>query len=83
MLQAGQHLYGYRSREYIKDAGTPKRLDHVIADYLSGRIGRSSASTPAPAIFIDRDGTINEEVNRVSAPQAFRLLPEPRQAFAN
>ena len=75
MLQAGQRLYGYRSREYIKDAGTPKRLDHVIADYLSGRIGRSSAATPAPAVFIDRDGTINEEVNRVSEPGALRLLP--------
>jgi histidinol-phosphate phosphatase family protein len=75
MLQAGQRLHGYRSREYIKDAGTPKRLDHVIADYLSGRIGRSSVETPAAAIFVDRDGTINEEVNRVSAPEAFRLLP--------
>jgi histidinol-phosphate phosphatase family protein len=75
MLQAGQRLHGYRSREYIKDAGTPKRLDHVIADYLSGRIGRSSVETPAAAIFIDRDGTINEEVNRVSTPETFRLLP--------
>jgi len=75
MLLQGQHLFGYRSREYIKDIGTPERLDRVEADLRSGRIAASSFATPAKAVFLDRDGTINEEVNRVSDPAEFRLLP--------
>ncbi len=75
MLSAGQHLHGYRSREYIKDAGTPERLDHVTADYVGGKVARGSFAYPAPAVFLDRDGTINEEVNRVKSPHEFRLLP--------
>jgi len=75
MAKAGQTLFGYRSREYIKDVGTPERLERVEKDLDNGRIARSSFETPAPAIFLDRDGTINEEVNRVWEPSQFKLLP--------
>jgi histidinol-phosphate phosphatase family protein len=75
MVKAGQNLFGYRSREYIKDVGTPERLERVEKDLDSGRIARSSFETPAPAVFLDRDGTINEEVNRVWEPSQFKLLP--------
>jgi histidinol-phosphate phosphatase family protein len=75
MLAQGKLLYGYRSAEYIKDAGTPERLDAVLADYESGRIARGSLETTAPAIFLDRDGTLNEEVDRVSHPDKFSLFP--------
>ena len=43
----GSPLHGYRSREYIKDAGTPERLDRVTADFESGRIERGSLTTSA------------------------------------
>jgi D,D-heptose 1,7-bisphosphate phosphatase len=75
MTKAGQHLFAYRSREYIKDAGTPERLEQVENDLSSGRVASSSFSTPARAVFLDRDGTINEEVNRVTEPSQFRLIP--------
>jgi histidinol-phosphate phosphatase family protein len=81
MLTAGQHLFSYRSREYIKDAGTPERLERVEADLLSGRIARSSLGTPAGAIFLDRDGTINEEVGRISDPDQLQLLPGAASAI--
>ena len=74
MLSQGRLLQGYRSPEYIKDAGTPERLDSVVADYDSGRIARGSLETPTPAIFLDRDGTLNEEVDRVSHPDAFSMI---------
>jgi histidinol-phosphate phosphatase family protein len=74
MLQRGAFLYGYRSPEYIKDAGTPERLDKVIADYRSGRVAAGSLRTPAPAVFLDRDGTLNEEVDRVKTPQELRVI---------
>jgi histidinol-phosphate phosphatase family protein len=81
MAKAGQRLFAYRSREYIKDAGTPERLEQVENDLRSGRIASSSLATPARAVFLDRDGTINEEVNRVSEPSQFRLLPGVGQAI--
>lgn len=74
MLAAGALLYAYRSREYIKDAGTPERLDRVVADYEAGRIQRESFETPAPAVFLDRDGTLNVEMNRVKHPDQFHLI---------
>jgi histidinol-phosphate phosphatase family protein len=81
MAHAGQDLFAYRSREYIKDAGTPERLEGAEGDLRSGRMTAASFSTPARAVFLDRDGTINEEVNRVSDPAQFKLLPEAGMAI--
>ncbi|MBV8550489.1 MAG: HAD-IIIA family hydrolase [Acidobacteriaceae bacterium] len=75
LLACGKKLYGYRSREYIKDAGTPNRLDRVTLDYASGRIGRSSFESPASAIFLDRDGTLNYDHGWVRSPGQMELLP--------
>ena len=74
MLAAGCALNGYRSPEYIKDAGTPERLDKAIADYKSGKIDRGSFATPVPAVFLDRDGTLNEEINRVKSAEELRVF---------
>ena len=74
MLASGIDLRAYRSPEYLKDAGTPERLDAVNADYQSGRIQRGSFATPAPTVFLDRDGTINDEVDRVKTPHDLRLI---------
>lgn len=40
MVADGRRIAAYRSTEYIKDAGTPERLDKVEADFLSGRIAQ-------------------------------------------
>ena len=61
LITMGRVLKGYRSPEYIKDAGTPERLEKVSKDLLSGRVCRTSLRHCAPAIFIDRDGTILSE----------------------
>lgn len=81
MLENGQRLKGYVSRDYIKDAGTPERLDRVAADFAKGKIARGSLATQAPAVFLDRDGTINVEVNRVKSPDEFELLPGVAEAI--
>ena len=75
MLQKGFTLRGYRSPEYIKDIGTPSRLDKVCADLRSGKIARASLEHPQPMVFIDRDGTINREVDHLRQPDQFELLP--------
>ena len=74
MLAGGAPLFAYNSPEYIKDAGTPKRHAKVLRDLLSGRIGRASLAHPQKAIFLDRDGTLNVERNRISTPEALELI---------
>jgi histidinol-phosphate phosphatase family protein len=74
MLSSGRRLFGYCSREYIKDMGTPERLQRVEADLESGLVELRSLRSPCPAVFLDRDGTLNLEVNRVSAASQLKLL---------
>jgi D,D-heptose 1,7-bisphosphate phosphatase len=74
MLESKKKLYGYRSTEYIKDMGTPKRLSKVEMDINSGKVKSLKKQTPKMAIFLDRDGTINQEVNHLSSQERFELI---------
>jgi histidinol-phosphate phosphatase family protein len=75
MLGAGEALYGYKTSEYIKDMGTPERYRQVNRDYESGKIARMSRAHLRPAVFIDRDGTLVEEVHLLHRPEELRLFP--------
>jgi histidinol-phosphate phosphatase family protein len=65
MLLAGARLRGYASPEYIKDAGTPARLDRVRRAFAAGAITRAALSHPQPGVLIDRDGTLNRDVGHL------------------
>lgn len=75
MLDLGSPLYGYVSPEYIKDMGTPERLDKVERDFLTGLPERLSGRQLRSAVFLDRDGTINREVTHLKSPDQLELLP--------
>ncbi|MBU3599651.1 HAD-IIIA family hydrolase [Polynucleobacter sp. 30F-ANTBAC] len=75
MLDLGRPLYGYVSPEYIKDMGTPERLDKVERDFLTGLPERLSGRQLRSAVFLDRDGTINREVTHLKLPDQIELLP--------
>ena len=60
MVRAGKKLFGYNSPEFIKDIGTPERYDKISAQFAAGIVQRSSLATPQRAVFLDRDGTLNE-----------------------
>jgi histidinol-phosphate phosphatase family protein len=81
MLQKGLLLKGYNSPEYIKDCGTPKRVDNVCEDLMSGKIGRSALSNLQKAIFIDRDGTLNKDVQHLKTVSEFELFPRVESAI--
>ena len=81
MLRAGAILRGYISPEYIKDIGTPTRLDKVCADLKSGKIERASLDCPQSMVFIDRDGTINREVDHLKDASQLELLPGVAEAI--
>jgi histidinol-phosphate phosphatase family protein len=75
MLGIGRSLYGYVSSEYIKDMGTPERLDKVECDLVVGLPELLSGRHLRSAVFLDRDGTINREIAHLSSPDHLELLP--------
>ncbi len=74
-LAKGMRILGYPTAEYLKDAGTPERLAEVEEDLRSGRVAGSHRSRPRRAVFLDRDGVINREVNLLHDPDQLELLP--------
>lgn len=80
-LEAGMKLYGYVSPEYIKDMGTPDRYEAVCKDVESGKVSRLNKKNLRPAIFLDRDGTINEEVNLLNKPEQLKLIEGASEAI--
>ncbi len=75
MLELGRRLRGYVSPEYIKDLGTPDRLDKVERDFGLGIPEALSSRQLRKAVFLDRDGTINREVTHLKVPDQVELLP--------
>ncbi len=67
-------LYAYKTAEYIKDMGTPDRLKKISADIKSGKVSRLNNSNKRRAIFIDRDGVINKEVDELIDEKDFELI---------
>jgi histidinol-phosphate phosphatase family protein len=74
IVAAGGALHAYRSIEYAKDIGTPDRLAHGEADLASGHVERLSRRRAKPAVFLDRDGVLNTEINGVHRPEDLVLL---------
>lgn len=75
LLARGGRVLAYRSSEYIKDMGTPARLQRVEADWQAGRISLEHSGRSRPAVFLDRDGTLNVEKGFLCTANDFELLP--------
>ncbi|MCJ2084696.1 HAD-IIIA family hydrolase [Methylobacterium sp. E-005] len=75
LLERGAFLQGFTSFEYIKDLGTPKRLDTVRAHLRGGVVARASHRVPQACVFVDRDGTLNVLRDYVRRPEDLVLLP--------
>lgn len=63
ILEKDHKINSYISPEYIKDIGTPDRLDLAESHLKKGLINRSNLKYPQKAVFIDRDGTLNKDSN--------------------
>ena len=74
LLKCGDRVLAFRSSDYIKDMGTPARLARVAADWQAGRIRPGSANR-RPAVFLDRDGTLNVEKGGLRSPEQLELVP--------
>ncbi len=74
-------MFVYDSPEYVKDMGTPDRYESVCRDFALGTVKAKNLINKQKAIFLDRDGTINEYVGFLKSPDAFRLLDGVSEAI--
>jgi mannose-1-phosphate guanylyltransferase / phosphomannomutase len=74
-------LRAYHSAEYFKDFGTPDRLARVRLDFDAGKTTRLSREHLRPAVFLDRDGVINQEVSHLSDPVQMELISGAAEAI--
>lgn len=73
-------MFAYDSPEYVKDMGTPERYESVSRDFESGVVQSRNLRNRQKAIFLDRDGTINEYVGFLTDINDFRLAPGAGEA---
>lgn len=73
LLDAKESIYAYNTPEYMKDMGTPDRLTQVQKDYESGKIVKMNLKNEQRAIFLDRDGVLNEEVDQLARVEDFKI----------
>jgi mannose-1-phosphate guanylyltransferase/phosphomannomutase len=74
-------LRAYHSAEYFKDFGTPDRLARVRLDFDTGKTTRLSREHSRPAVFLDRDGVVNQEVSHLSDPVQMELISGAAEAI--
>lgn len=81
-LVSKQLIFTYRSPEYVRDLGTPSRFSQVEKDLVQGIVEKRNLTLPQKAIFLDRDGTINEHIGFISSPEQFILTSNAGEAIA-
>ena len=74
-------IFAYDTPEYIKDMGTPDRFYETEKDIESGKVHARNLKNKQKAIFLDRDGTINEMVGFVTKPEQFELIEGAAEAI--
>ncbi|MEM9557406.1 MAG: HAD-IIIA family hydrolase [Acidobacteriota bacterium] len=77
LVERRAEIHGYRTSEYVRDMGTPERLDAVRGDLAAGRV-----APKAELVLLDRDGVLVEEVDWLAAPEQLRLVPGAAHAVA-
>lgn len=74
MVREGARIKGHVSFEYIKDIGTPARLDKAERHLRSGLVARARRDQPQRAVFLDRDGTLNRLHGHLARAEDLELI---------
>lgn len=74
-------MFVYDSPEYVKDMGTPERYSSVCEDYRKGIIKAKNLKNKQKAVFLDRDGTINQYVGFLRDINDFKLIAGVSEAI--
>lgn len=73
-------IYGYRTPEYVKDAGTPERFFSCSKEQANGVWDAKCLNQKQKAIFLDRDGTINKYVGLIYKEEQLELEEKAAEA---
>ena len=73
-------VFAYHSTEYVRDMGTPERLQRVVSDTEQGIVNGRSLRNPQRAVFLDRDGTLNELRGFLRRAEDLELIPGAAEA---
>lgn len=68
-----KEAYGYRTTEYVKDAGTPERFERAAMEQDAGIWEKKCLDKKQKCIFLDRDGTVNRFKGLISDEKDFEL----------
>ncbi len=79
-LAGSGKMFVYDSPEYVKDMGTPERYESVCRDFEKGIVKSKNLRNKQKAIFLDRDGTINEYVGFLKNIEDFKLCAGAAEA---
>jgi D,D-heptose 1,7-bisphosphate phosphatase len=82
-LVEGGNIFAYHTPEYIKDIGTPERYALVERDIERGLVSRRNLSVKQRAVFLDRDGTINQLNGFVTKPEELVLIEGAAEAIGH
>ena len=74
-------IYSYKSFEYVKDMGTPERLESAESDLEHGIVESCHLLKKQKAIFLDRDGTVNVHKGYITSPEDIELIPKVTDAI--
>lgn len=81
VMRAGETIWAYKSSEYVKDIGTPDRLQAAQKEWESGKAHARNLKNRQKAIFLDRDGTINEYAGLITRPDQIQLINGTAEAI--
>lgn len=74
-------IYGYKTPEYVKDAGTPERFKMISEEQRKGVWTLKNLQNTQKCVFLDRDGTINKFRGLISNPNEFELEDNAAEAI--
>ncbi|MBQ6420942.1 MAG: HAD-IIIA family hydrolase [Clostridia bacterium] len=74
-------VYAYLSHEYVRDLGTPLRLEAADRDLQAGTPAAMRVDAVKRAVFLDRDGTVNVYKGYLSRAEDMELLPGVSEAI--
>lgn len=74
-------LFAFVSSHYLKDTGTPARLEAAREDIQRGAFSRRGHLGPRPAVFLDRDGVINPSHPEFHRAEGYELLEGVAEAI--
>lgn len=70
LLKSGKKMYGYCSEDFFIELGRVEKYESFLNNFK----GRERVLDPIKAVFLDRDGVINENVKDLNTPEKFNML---------